>query len=43
MEISSKKMIQKLQQLLDRLPKEDVRTKIKNRILQLKLKKNENN
>jgi len=38
MEISRRKMIQKLQQLLDRMPKENVRKKIKNRILQLKLK-----
>lgn len=38
MEISTRKMIQRLQQLLDRMPKENVRTKIKKRILQLKLK-----
>jgi hypothetical protein len=39
MEISNRKMIQKLQQLLDRMPNKNVRTKIKNRILQLKLKR----
>lgn len=37
--ITRKKLIQKLQQLLDKLPKGDQRKKIKKMLLKLKLKK----